>query len=188
MDREEKQRATEDFLIKHGWDADSAMKKAIAAIDSGEPLLEEFCFNTLAEFFLASIHDSSWVKNRAEDADSEEGDDIIKRLLDSGASPDDLALFARLMQRSYLSNLACILDGSGIWGTPDLPYEDFRIFAVTELTSPNDCKPEAQLTALHETLGFSDWETEMKLSREAADASQRKYDEERKRRGWTDDD
>ncbi|MGH7139592.1 MAG: hypothetical protein ACREHD_27950, partial [Pirellulales bacterium] len=112
------------------------------------------------------------------------GDDIIKRLLDSGASADDLARFARLMQRQYLSNLGCILDGAGLWPTPDLPYTDFRIFAVSELDSPVHCKPEAQIKELHESLGFTgDWETEIKLSREAAEAWQRKVDEERRRRG-----
>jgi hypothetical protein len=170
MNKKEKQRATEVFLIESGWDADSARAAAKEAIDEGEPLLETLCFHKLAEFFLAGIHDSSWVKNRAKEADPDEGDDIIKRLLDSGASADDLAHFARLMQRTYLSDLACILDGAGIVGTPQLPCEDFRIFAVSELDSPDNCKPEAQIKELHESLGFSDWETELKLSREAAEA------------------
>lgn len=160
--------------MESGWEAESAKEAAAEAIAEGEPLLETLCFHKLAEFFLAPVHDSSWVEKRAEEADPDEGDDIIQRLLASGASADDLARFARLMQRQYLGELACILDGAGIWGTPDLPWNDFRIFAVSELDSPANCKPEAQLTELHESLGFSDWETEMKLSREAAEAFARK--------------
>ncbi|HWB10123.1 MAG TPA: hypothetical protein VG826_12915 [Pirellulales bacterium] len=174
MNKKEKRQATEAFLIESGWDADSAKEAATEAIDEGEPLLETLCFQKLAEFCLARIHDSSWVKNRAKEADSDEGDGVIKRLLDSGASADDLAHFARLMQRQCLSDLGSVLDGAGVWGAPELPYKEFRIFAVRELDSPDNCKPEAQIKELHESLGFSDWETEMKLSRDAAEASRRK--------------
>src|SRR5579863_6257750 len=170
MNKKEKQQATEALLIESGWDADSARAAAKEAIDEGEPLLETLCFHKLAESCLSGIHDSSWVKNRTKDPDPDEGDDIIKRLLDSGASADDLAHFARLMQRQFLSDLGCILDGAGLVGTPDLPCQDFRIFAVSELDSPIHCQPEAQIRELHESLGFSDWETEMKLSRDAAKA------------------
>lgn len=131
------------------------------------------------EYFLARVHDSSWTVARAEEGDADEGDDIIKRLVDSGASPDDLARFARLMQRQYLSNLGCILDGSGIYGTPDLPCEEFRIFSVNE-----SGKPQAGITALHELVEFSDWETEIKLSREAAEAFDRNMDQD----GYGEDD
>lgn len=178
MNKQEKQRAAEGLLIASGWDAESAKEAAAEAIEEGEPLVETLCFHKLAEFCLAAIHDSSWIKNRAKMADADEGDDIIKRLLDSGASADDLARFARLMQRQYLSDLGCILDGAGILGTPELPYEEFRIFAVQELDNPDNCKPEAQIKELHESLGFSDWETEMKLSRDAAEASAREREEE----------
>ena len=174
MNKKEKQRATEAFLMESGWEAESAKEAAAEAIAEGEPLLETLCFHKLAEFCLAKIHDSSWIKNRAKRADPDLGGDILKRLLASGASADDLARFARLMQRQYLSDLGCILDGAGIGGTPELPYEEFRIFAVRELEDPDDCKPEARLKELHESLAFFDWETEMKLSREAADAFARK--------------
>jgi hypothetical protein len=69
-----------------------------------------------------------------------------------------------MMQREYLSNLGCILDGAGIWGTPNLPYEDFRVFSVDEGEAD---KPLAKLDALHEQLGWCDLETKMRLSREA---------------------
>jgi len=181
VNKKEKQRATAEFLVNCGWDTDRAKELAKEAIAEGEPILETFCFHKLAEFLLATIHDASWIKNRAKDADTEEGDDVIKRLLDSGASAKDLARFARLMQRQYLSNLGCLLDGAGIYGTPDLPYKEFRIFAVRELDSPDNCKPEAQIKELHESLGFSDWDTEMKLSRETAEAVERKFKEKKKR-------
>ena len=186
MNNEEKQRATEEFLVQSGWNTDSAKKAAQKSIDEGEPLLETLCLHKLVESCLAYVHDSSWVKNRAKSADAGEGHDIVKRLVDSGASADDLARFARLMQRQLLGDLGCILDGAGLWPTPDLPYTDFRIFAVSELDSPIHCKPEAQIQELHESLGFSgDWEMEIKLSREAAEAWKRKVDEERQRRGLT---
>ena len=41
-----------------------------------------------------------------------------------------------MMQREYLSNLACILDGVGIYGTPKLPIEDFRVFSVDDSGKP----------------------------------------------------
>ena len=189
MNKKEKQRAIEELLTKSGWEAESAKEAAEEAIEEGEPLLETLCFHKLAEFLLARIHDSSWVKNCAEEADEYEGDDVIKRLLESGASSDDLARFARLMQRQYLSNLGCILDGAGLWPIPEVPCKEFRIFAVRELDNPDNCEPTAQITELHESLGFSgDWEAEMKLSREAEEASDRAFAEERNRRGSSEHD
>ena len=127
MYEQDKLRAAEELLMKRGWDADNAKEAAKEAVDEGAPLLESLCFQTLAEHVLATVHDSSWITNRAKKPDAD-GHDIIKRLLNAGASADDLARFARFMQREYLSNLGCILDGAGIWGTPKLPYEDFRIY------------------------------------------------------------
>lgn len=176
MNKKEKQRATVELLIQSGWDEDSAKETATEAIEEGEPILESLCFRALAEHILAKIHDSSWLTNRAKRTEAD-GHDVIKRLLDSGASADDLALFARFMQREYLSNLGCILDGAGIWGTPKLPYEDFRVFAVRTLDTPDDFEPEAPIKELHESLGFSDWETEQKLSRKAEEAFERKRNE-----------
>ena len=88
--------------------------------------------------------------------------------MESGTSAEDLAIFARLMQREYLSNPGCILDGAGIGGTPELPYEQFRVFSVDELDTP-----QASLESLHESLGWSDLETEMQLSREAEEGFDR---------------
>jgi len=158
MNRKEKLKFTEEFLRKGGWDAEAAKGAAEEALDEGTPLVESLCFKALAEHVLAKIHSSTWIKNRAKI----DGYDVIKRLLDSGASVEDLAVFARLMQREYLSNLGCILDGAGIGGTPELPFEDFRIFAVDDAG-----KPLAEIPDLHEMLSFCDWETEMKQSREA---------------------
>jgi hypothetical protein len=149
MTQEERLEATERLLRKQG-----------------EPLLEFLCFQMLAEHILAPIHTSSWVTYRGKHPNCE-GHDVIKRLLESGASAEDLAIFARNMQRDYLTSLGCILDGAGIWGTPDLPYEDFRVFAVDE---DEGDKPLAKLEALHEQLGWCDLETEMRLSREAKEA------------------
>jgi hypothetical protein len=126
-------------------------------------VLESLCFQALAEHILAQIHSSLWVRNRAKDP-SADGHEVIKRLTDAGASPKDLALFARLMQREYLSNLGCILDGAGIYGTPDLPCPDFRVFAVDDSD-----RPLAKLDELHESLGWAGLETEMRLSQEAAE-------------------
>ncbi|HEX7448535.1 MAG TPA: hypothetical protein VF306_13370 [Pirellulales bacterium] len=181
MNEKDKLRAAEELLIKRGWDADGAKQMAKEALDEGEPLLETLCFYTLAEHVLATIHDSSWIKYRAEHPDCD-GHDVIKRLVQSGASADDLALFARLMQREYLGNLGCILDGAGVVGTPDLPYEDFRIFAVRTLDTPDEFEPGAPIKELHESLGFSDWQTEIRLSREAEVAFEREREENRKRR------
>jgi hypothetical protein len=123
------------------------------------------CFQELAEYILAPIHTSSWISNRAKEPASD-GHDVITRLLESGASADDLAIFARMMQREYLSNLGCILDGAGIYGTPTLPFEDFRVFSVDDSD-----KPKTQLEELHESFGWVDLESEMKLSREAAEGN-----------------
>ncbi|HXG10412.1 MAG TPA: hypothetical protein VNK04_11660 [Gemmataceae bacterium] len=162
MTKAQRLAAIEELLRKRGWDQDSARQAARAAVKNGEPLLESLCFQALAENILATIHSSSWIRNRAKDP-SCDGHDVIKRLIDSGASPRDLAIFARMMQREYLSNLGCILDGAGIYGTPRLPCEDFRIFAVDDSE-----KPLTKLDELHESLGWVDLETEMRLSREAA--------------------
>ena len=161
MNPEEKLRLTAEFLCKGGWNAAEAKQAAEEASEGGQPLLESLCFKALAEHLLCAIHSSAWIENRAKNSDCVDRD-VIKRILDSGASPKDLATFARFMQREYLSNLGCILDGTGIGGTPELPFEDFRIFAVDDAG-----KPLAEIPDLHEMLSFCDWETEMKQSREA---------------------
>ena len=162
MTKAQRRAAIEELLRKRGWDQDGAREAAREAVDNGEPLLESLCFQVLAEHVLARIDSSSWISNRAENPSSD-GHDVIKRLIDSGASPSDLAIFARMMQRAYLSDLGCLLDGAGIYGTPSLPCEDFRVFAVDDSEEPS-----TKLDELHESLGWQDLETEMRLSREAA--------------------
>jgi hypothetical protein len=154
--------AIEKLLREQGLDQDCAKETARDAVKSGEPVLESLCFQRLAEHILAKTHSSSWITNRAKNP-SIDVEGVVKRLLDSGASPKDLALFARIMQREYLSNLACILDGAGIYGTPNLPCQDFRVFAVDDAD-----KPLGKLDEIHESLGWTDLKTEMRRSREAA--------------------
>ncbi len=162
MKKSERLAAIEGLLSRQGLDQDSAKEAAREAVKSGEPVLESLCFQRLAEHVLARIDSSSWINNRAK-SPSNDIAGVIKRLLDAGASPKDLALFARIMQREYLSNIGCILDGAGIYGTPDLPCQDFRVFAVD-----NADKPLTKLDELHESLGWTDLKTEMRRSREAA--------------------
>lgn len=161
MDQKEYLRAVEDFLVKLGWDRIEAKAAAVESSAAGQPILETLCFQHVAEHVLAPIHKSEWIQNRASDSDGEPAA-VIKRLLDAGASAEDLAIFARLMQREYLANVGCLLDGSGIYGTPEVPFENFRVFCVDDSE-----RPTAAITDLHESLGFSDMETEMKLSRAA---------------------
>jgi hypothetical protein len=162
MNKAQKLAAIEKLLRQLGWSQENARESARDAVKNGEPLLESLCFKTLAEHLLAKIHSFSWISNRARNPSSD-GHEVIKRLIDSGASPKDLALFARMMQREYLSDLGCILDGAGIYGTPDLPCNDFRVFAVDDSD-----KPLTRLDQLHEFLEWVDLKTEMRLSREAA--------------------
>ncbi len=161
MTQDERLAETQRLLRKCGWDAEAAMEVVQDAIEKGEPILESLCFYMLAEHILAAIHTDSWITNRGANPDRD-GHDVIKRLLDTGASAEDLAIFARIMQREYLSSLGCILDGVGIAGTPSIPFENFRIFSVDELD-----RPQASLENLHSWLAWTDLETEMRLSREA---------------------
>ena len=85
MNRKERIRATEECLIKLGHDATDAKEFAKIAVDDGEPLLESLCFERLAVHLLATIHTSSWIEARAKQPDSD-GDKVIQRLVDSGAS------------------------------------------------------------------------------------------------------
>ncbi len=162
MNDEQKREAIEQLLLRQGLSSEDAGEAASDAVESGAPVLESLCFQTLAVHILAKIHTTAWISNRAKDPSSEENE-VIKKLIDSGAAPEDLAIFARMMQREYLSNLGCILDGAGIYGTPNLPCNDFRIFAVDDSETP-----QAKLDDLHETLGWIDLETEMKLSQDSA--------------------
>ncbi len=162
MNADERLRQTEKFLVSLGWDADEARETAAGAAEDGYPLLETLCFQTLAEHLLAPIHDTSWVTARASSTDSDDGD-LIRRLLDSGASAEDLAVFARMMQREYLCNLMCLLDEAGVYGVPRVPIEDLRLFAVDD-----DERPQAMIADLHEALAFESLETEMEQSRRAA--------------------
>lgn len=163
MNKTQRLAAIEKLLREQGLDQTSAKETARNAVKSGEPVLESLSFQLLAEHVLARIHSSSWISHRAK-TPSNDFEGVIKRLLDSGASPKDLALFARIMQREYLSNLGCILDGAGIYGTPDLPCQDFRVFAVDDADNPLE-----KLDELHESLGWTDLKTEMRLSRVAAE-------------------
>ncbi len=108
MKKSERLAAIEGLLSRQGLDQDSAKEAAREAVKSGEPVLESLCFQRLAEHVLARIDSSSWINNRAK-SPSNDIAGVIKRLLDAGASPKDLALFARIMQREYLSNIGCIL-------------------------------------------------------------------------------
>jgi hypothetical protein len=168
MKKAESIAAIERLLLVRGWAANEAAKAARESVENGE--LEDMCFGALAEHVLATIHSSKWIVGRAKD-ESIDGHEVIRRLLKAGASPDDLALFARVMQREFLSNLGCILDGAGILGTPDLPLNDFRVFAVDD-----DDEPIAKVDDLHEQLGWTDLDTEMRLSREAEEQQRRAYD------------
>ncbi|QDV55159.1 hypothetical protein [Rosistilla oblonga] len=162
MNREERIKLTTQLLINFGWGEDSAKSTAIQSADNGEPVLETYSFHALAESLLAPIHDSSWITERDSEDD---GDELISRLLESGADSGDLAKFARLMQRQFLSNLACILDGSGIYPSPDVAFEEFRVVAVDD-----DSNPIATLEDLHEELSFQDWETENEISERYANS------------------
>lgn len=100
MNREERIRLTTQLLVNFGWSEGNAESTAIQSADDGEPVLEKYSFHALAESLLAPIHESSWIT----DSDSEAvGDEVVVRLVESGADPDDLAKFARLMQRQFLS-------------------------------------------------------------------------------------
>lgn len=171
MNQDERLEAIERLLRERGWDAENATEVARDAIQKGKPILESLCFQMLAEHILAPIHTASWITNRGAEPDSADHA-VIKRLLESGASAVDLAIFARMMQREYLSNLGCILDGARICGTPELPYENFRIFSVDELD-----KPQASLESLHGSSEWCDLETEMRLSREAEENFDRQIDQ-----------
>lgn len=162
MDPEERQRHTAELLASLGWDADQAREAASEAVQEGAPLLEQLCFQTLAQHLLAPVHDASWIANRGRNPDSEHHD-LIKRLMDSGASAKDLAAFARVMQRQYLCDLGRVLDGSGIYGTPALPVENFRIFVVDEAD-----QPVAMIDELHGGLEFQSLDAEVRQSRNAA--------------------
>lgn len=161
MNKAQRAAAIEKLMREQGSDEASAKETARDAVKNGEPVLESLCFQRLAEHILAKTHSSSWISNRAKES-SHDVEGVIKRLLDAGASPKDLAIFARIMQREYLSNLGCILDGSGIYGAPSLPCQDFRVFAVDDAD-----EPLAKLE-IPESLGWSGLKAEMRQSREAA--------------------
>jgi hypothetical protein len=167
MKKPQRLAAIERLLAEKGLDKESAREAADEAVANDEPLLESLCFQCLAEHLLARIHSSSWIRSRASES-SGDGHDVIRRLLDSGAAADDLALFARMMQREYLSNLGCILDEAGIVGMPDLPCNEYRVFHVDDAG-----KPLVRLDELHESLGWTDVDTEMGLSRAAEERGRR---------------
>ena len=156
MDREERIELTAQMLVSLGWSEKNAKATAVQSTDDGSPVLETYSFHALAESLLVPIHDSSWITERDSEDD---GDEFIARLIESGAAPSDLAKFGRLMQRQYLSNLCCILDGSGIYGTPDVVFQNFRVVALDD-----DSTPTAMIEDLHEELSFEDWDTENKIS------------------------
>jgi hypothetical protein len=174
MSYEQRIEAITRLLCQRGWDSETALKVAKDAVEDGEAILETLCFWVLAEHVLATIHTVSWVTARAENSDNTDYD-VIRRLLKSGAQAEDLAIFARMMQREYLCNLGCILDGASILGTPRLPCEDFRVFSVDESD-----KPLVAIGTLHGALEWDNLEREMQLSRNAEDASTEFF----KKRGW----
>ena len=157
------------FLNARGFqDAD---EMAHDAVEDGEPIVETICFHEIAEDLFNPIHDATWVEDAAEDGDHEISDQL-KRLLATGADPQDLAIFARYMQRRFASDLGRILDGINMYTSPERPFEDFGVFALV------DGKPTAQITDLEEGLGFWDLDSEMELSQSVAKALEDDVDDE----------
>ena len=149
------------FLNARGFqDAD---EMAHDAVEDGEPIVETICFHEIAEDLFNPIHDAAWVEDAAEDADHEIGEHL-KRMLAAGVDPQDLAIFARYMQRRFASDLGRILDGINMYTSPERPFEDFGVFAIV------DGVPTAQITDLEEGLGFWDLDSEMELSSSVAKA------------------
>jgi hypothetical protein len=152
-----------EFLLKYGsgFDEDEATEVASSAVKEGTPIIETMCFLMIVEDLLAPIHKTAWLTARARNTEWD-FDGVIKRLLDSGASVKDLTFFARAMQKQFMSNLGCLLDGSGI-NCPSLPFTDFRILAVDD-----NGKPIALLEDLHEALSVQSYVAEMRQSRATA--------------------
>jgi hypothetical protein len=165
VNRKSKLKVAEAFLTKHKW-AEPLRKDVLDAVEAGRPVLESLCFQTLAEHLLAPIHTSSWIDARAKGPVDCPERGVLRRLLDAGASAQDLAVFARMMQQEYLSNLGCLLIGEGPFPKPELPYDEFRVFSVDE-----SGKPLAKIEIECETLQFSDVENETRRSRLSVELS-----------------
>ncbi len=149
------------FLNARGFqDAD---EMAHDAAEEGEPIVETICFHEIAEDLFSPIHDATWIDDACDDEDHEIGDQL-RRLMATGADPQDLAIFARYMQRRFASDLGRILDGISMYTSPERPFEDFGVFAIV------DGVPTAQITDLEEGLGFWDLDSEMELSASVARA------------------
>ena len=161
-----------DLLVRYGdygpKDDEELAEVIEDAIEEDFPLAEHLCFHALAEHTLESVHKTSWLKRKVKYGDSH--GQLIKKLLDSGAKAKDLAMFARLSQKQYLCNLACIFDSAWGWG-PELPYSQFRVFSVDE-----DDNPISMLEDLHESIDTSDLKYEMKRSRQAELEREEYYD------------
>ncbi|MBD3675771.1 MAG: hypothetical protein HUJ26_19865 [Planctomycetaceae bacterium] len=134
-------------LVSAGWEEEEAQEIVAEAIDGGQPILETLSFLALVDHLLLDPEKTDWISRRAENPDSDHHE-LIQRLLNAGAAPRDLVLFARAMQQQFLGDLACVLDGSGIYGTPEVPCEDFRVFAVDD-----EDQPVAMIDQLHESTG-----------------------------------
>lgn len=164
MNREERIKLTTRMLNDFGWSEKRAESTATQSTDDGQPILETYLFHALAESLLAPIHDSSWITERDPEDDA---DELLARLVENGADANDLAKFARFIQRQYFSNLCCILDGAGVSPSPAVAFEDFRVVAVDD-----DSMPIAMIEDLHDELSFQDWETENEISQRHADSPQ----------------
>jgi len=146
-----------EFLHERGYarSIEHANELLQEAVNDELPLVETVSFQILAERLLARIHDTSWLSPESED-------DPACDLLNSGATPDQIARFARYVQRSYLSDLCIFLDGSTDANHLGLPFDSFRVVCIDD-----DGNPSAMLEDFHGPLSFSDWNHEMQLSRQS---------------------
>lgn len=150
------------FLNARGFqDAD---EMAHDAVEDSSPIVETICFHEIVEDLFTPIHDATWIEDAAKDEDHDIAG-TLRHLLDSGADPQALAIFARYMQRRFASDLGRVLDGANLYTSPERPYEEFGLFALSAIG-----EPMAQITDLEEPLGFWDLESEMDLSKAVAQA------------------
>ncbi len=161
MAEQDRQSQLEKLLTQIGWDPEQVAEVAREEADS--PYLENFSFLVLAESLFCAIHETTWVE-ACREADPDGESDVVRRLLDAGASAEDLALFARMMQRRYASDLGCLLDGAGLIGVPQVPCREFGVFALDEAGEPT-----VRLEDLHEALSAAEPDEEMEISRRYAD-------------------
>lgn len=124
-------------------------------LETGTPILATQSFLKWLASGMARAGDHRWIDRALRSpADYPALAPALRRLLDAGASREDLTAVVRVMQFRVCDHVCFMLDQVAAPGA--VPVQDFGVYHVGGGDSPTTDRPIARLDALHEQIGAWD--------------------------------